>query len=77
MTVAKKYNIRTKLSADRQKFYDNLSEIALFRFYRFALHGNCEKILARFVINLYEKKFADQPFIKLIKQSHADRNRWN
>ena len=67
MTVAKKYNIRTKLSVDRQEFYDNMSEVLLAKYFRFAKHGECEKIVGRFIVNLYNKKFQDRPYIELNK----------
>ena len=57
MTVAENYNIKTTLDAERQRYYDEMSEIMLCKYVRFAKFGNCEKVTARFIINLYNKKF--------------------
>lgn len=57
MTVAENYNIKTTLDAESQKYYDDLSEVMLKKYLRFAKYGNCEKIRARFIENLYNKKF--------------------
>lgn len=65
VTVAEQLGFRTTLDADRQKYYDNMSEVCLARYCRFAKNGECEKIVARFILNLYKKKFQDKPYIEL------------
>jgi hypothetical protein len=67
MTIAEKYNIKTTIDAERQNYYNDLSELELEKFVRYAKFGGCEKTIGRFIINLYNKKFLDRPYIKLNK----------
>jgi|21_taG_2_1085346.scaffolds.fasta_scaffold00368_24 hypothetical protein len=69
MTIAEKYKIRTTLNVKAQRYYDNLSEVSLCRYLRFA-QENGQKIRERFIRNLYNKKF-----LKLFKERMAITNR--